>query len=253
MNETKFNQKGSVYAKGRPGYPNVIFEYLRSTGVIDKCKTVADFGSGTGIFSLQISQFADVVYAIEPNDDMRQIAEREFCNHSNIVSVNATAENSLLADKSVDLITVAQAFHWFDRSAFKNECQRILKPGGKVFLVWNDRDTSNDIIIENFAVNKKYCPNFKGSSNGINFSKEGFADFFDGDFEIIEFENSIRYTKNKFIERNLSSSYAPMKQYAQYIEYIKALEVIFEKYQDKGELYYPYITRCYIGEVSSNS
>ena len=249
MNEAKFDHKGSVYAKARPGYPDAIFEYLCSSDAVGANKTVADFGSGTGIFSMQISDFAGTVYAIEPNDDMRRNAEIEFVNYPSITSVNATAENSLLANSSVDLITVAQAFHWFDRSAFKTECHRILKPNGKVFLLWNDRDISSDIISENFIINKKYCPNFKGSSNGIDFSKEGFSDFFDGEFDMVEFLNGLVYTKQMFIERNLSSSYAPLKYDSKYHDYISELEALFDKYQTDGNVLYPYITRCYLGKV----
>ena len=249
MNEAKFDHKGSVYAKARPGYPDAIFEYLCSSDAVGANKTVADFGSGTGIFSMQISDFAGTVYAIEPNDDMRRNAEIEFVNYPSITSVNATAENSLLPNSSVDLITVAQAFHWFNRTAFKSECQRILKASGKVFLLWNDRDTTSDIISENFKINKKYCPNFKGSSNGIDFSKEGFLDFFDGEFETVEFPNVLIYTKEMFIGRNLSSSYAPLKSDTQYCDYLSELEALFDKHQRNGNVMYPYITRCYLGMV----
>lgn len=150
MNEKKFDAKGSVYAKGRPAYPEQIFEYLIKTNVLKEDATVADIGSGTGIFTLQISPFVNKTFAIEPNDDMRDKAELLYNDFSNIVSVNGTAEATTLKNTCVDLITVAQAFHWFDRKSFKLECQRILKKNGKVFLVWNDRDTSSEIIKDNF-------------------------------------------------------------------------------------------------------
>jgi len=247
MNEKKFDNKGNIYSKARPAYPSELFDYLCSNGLIEENKIVADIGSGTGIFTLQIAEFVNKVYAVEPNSDMRSIAENKFGDFPNIISVNGTAEYSTLPDSSVDVITVAQAFHWFDRVNFKMECKRILKPNGKIILVWNDRDTSNVIVKENFAVNREYCPNFKGSSNGIDFSREGFTDFFDGEFDIIEFRNEMTYDKEAFIRRNLSSSYAPLEDDLQYNDYIKALEGVFEKYQINGIVKYPYITRCYVG------
>ncbi len=135
MNEKKFDAKGSVYAKGRPAYPEQIFEYLIKTKVIQDNTTVADIGSGTGIFTLQVSPLVGKIFAVEPNDDMRDKAELLYKDFSNIVSVNGTAEATTLENDCVDLVTVAQAFHWFDRKTFKLECQRILKKNGKVFLV----------------------------------------------------------------------------------------------------------------------
>jgi len=249
MNETKFDSKGGVYSKGRPGYPDAMMQYFLAKGIAGKEKTVADIGSGTGIFTMQISAFANLVYAVEPNHDMRAVAEEKFKAYSNIVSLNASAEKTGISAASVDLITVAQAFHWFDRAVFKNECQRIMKPEGKIVLIWNDRDASTDIVKENFAVNKTYCPNFKGSSNGMDFSKEGFNDFFEGEFDLVEFENDMLYGRDEFIDRNLSSSYAPLKHEKHYNDYIKSLETVFHKYQKNGIVAYPYITRCYMGNV----
>lgn len=249
MNTNKFDEKGSVYAKARPSYPEELFLYLVSKSIIDKDKTVADIGSGTGIFTAQLSPFAKMVFAVEPNADMRNKAKDKLSRYSNISSVNAAAEDTSLSESSVDLITVAQAFHWFDRASFKKECKRILKPSGKVLLVWNDRDIKSEVIKDNFAVNKKFCPNFKGSSNGMDFSKESFKDFFDGEYEVREFDNSLVYERDTFIARSLSSSYAPKETDIQYAEYINAIEAVFEKHQVNGNVIYPYITRCYIGTV----
>lgn len=249
MNTNKFDKKGKVYAKARPDYPEELFSYLVSINIIDNEKAVADIGSGTGIFTVQISPFAKTVFAVEPNEDMRTKAEDKFKLFPNVVSVNATAEDTRLPDASVELVTVAQAFHWFDRKSFKSECQRILKPDGKVLLVWNDRDIKSEIIKDNFAVNKSFCPNFKGSSDGMDFSKESFKDFFDGEYEVIEFDNSLVYDRDAFIARSLSSSYAPNENDIMSDEYIKALENVFDKHQTNGIVKYPYITRCYIGTV----
>ena len=103
---------------------------------------------------------------------MRAVAEEKYAAHKNIISVNGSAENTKLSDKSVDFITAAQAFHWFDRQSFKAECRRILKDNGNILLVWNDRDTESELIRENYDINRRFCPNFKGSSNGIDSAKK---------------------------------------------------------------------------------
>lgn len=249
MNEKKFDSKGSVYAKGRPAYPEKMFEYLLDEKMISPHAVIADVGSGTGIFTAQIAPLVSQVFAIEPNADMREKAELRFGEFSNITSINGSAENTTLPPSSVHLITVAQAFHWFDRGLFKRECKRILTDIGKVLLVWNDRNTTAPIIQDNFEINKRYCPNFKGSSNGIDFSVNSFNDFFEGEITLVEFENSLVYDKETFITRNLSSSYAPKVGDAYYDEYVKAIIDVFDKHSANGVVDYPYITRCYIGRV----
>ncbi len=249
MNEKKFDNKGEVYVKARPAYPEALFWYLMAERVIDKSFVVADIGSGTGIFTKQISPFVKQIYAIEPNEDMRSKAEAEFDNNEKIISINATAEETSLSDKSVDLITVAQAFHWFDRVRFKKECGRILKKNGNIVLVWNDRDIASGLIRDNFEINRKYCPDFKGSSNGLSFEKEAFADFFDGEFDIVEFENSIVYDLDSFIQRNLSSSYAPTVCDNNYDIYVNELKDVFARHSVDDKVIYPYVTRCYIGKI----
>lgn len=249
MNENKFDAKGNVYSKARPTYPEALFWYLLSERIIDKEKVVADIGSGTGIFTTQLSPYVNSIVAVEPNEDMRLKAEDKFKTFSNITSLRGTAENTSLPDNSVDLITVAQAFHWFDRKSFKAECKRILKPNGKILLVWNDRDATSEIIRDNFKINSKFCADFKGSSNGIDFSKSSFSDFFEGEFDLIEFDNCYIYDLDSFLARNLSSSYSPKSSDDNYQKYIMALVKVFDKHCESRKVRYPYITRCFLGNV----
>lgn len=249
MNENKFDQKGTIYAKARPGYPDELFLWLVNNGIISADTVAADIGSGTGIFAEKISDYVDKVFAVEPNDDMRKVAEEKFAERKNVFSINGTAESTKLESRSIDFICAAQSFHWFDKQAFKKECKRILKDNGYVLLVWNDRDTSSKIINENYMINRQFCPNFKGSSNGFDFSREAFADFFGENFDIIEFRNDLIYDENAFVSRNLSSSYAPKTAEANYSEYISALHELFKRLCQNGTVKYPYITRCYIGKI----
>ena len=110
-------------------------------------------------------------------------------------------------------------------------------------------DTENELIRENYDINRRFCPNFKGPSNGIDFSKEAFADYFEGDFIVVEFGNDLIYDENAFISRCLSSSYAPKPDKKNYNEYVAELQKLFKKYNQNGTVPYPYITRCYIGKV----
>ena len=166
MNEEKFTGKADVYTKYRPSYPDEFINYLFSEIGFAKDCVIADIGSGTGKLTELLLKRDCFVYGVEPNDDMRSTAEKLFANYHNFKSVNASAENTGLPDDSINYITVAQAFHWFDRKSFRQECQRILKRQGKAVLVWNSRDSSSELVIENDSVNRKFCPDFKGFSGG---------------------------------------------------------------------------------------
>ena len=135
-NTNKFNNKAKDYVKFRPTYPNEFINYLVKDLKI-KDKVIADIGFGTGKLTELIINDCKTIYAVEPNKDMRVAAEKILNKHKTFHSVNGSAENTTLKDNSIDLIIVAQAFHWFDAKKARIEFKRILKPKGIVVLVWN--------------------------------------------------------------------------------------------------------------------
>lgn len=251
MNENKFNGMGKIYSKYRPSYPLNFIDYLFTDVGISQSSIIADIGSGTGILTRQILEKCRKVYGIEPNADMRVIAETNLNKFLGFTSVNGNAENTTIDDNSVDYITVAQAFHWFDREKFKKECQRILKPEGKVILIWNIGDNKNELVIENYEVNRKYCPNFKGFSDGMygKTNEDDFSDFFNGKYETKVFLNNLIFDMDRFIGRNLSASYALKSNDAQYNNYVNELKKIYKRYSNNEQLIMPNLTRSYVGKV----
>jgi len=247
----KFSGREEIYAKYRPQYPEEYIGYLIRECDLNKNSLIADIGSGTGILSLQLLKHDLNVIAVEPNDDMRGIADQLLSAYPNSISKNGTAENTAIENKSIDLITVAQAFHWFDVNKFKTECQRILKPNQKVALVWNNKIPENDIEKELSQINYKYCPNYKGISGKVyDITENIFEHFFrDGLYEFAEFQNPQYYDLEGFIGRNLSSSYAPKKEDENYSSFCSEIINLFEKYQHDGKIAYPYITQSYLGLV----
>lgn len=250
METNQFDSKGMPYKKYRPTYPNDVLNHLISEQIITQESVVADIGSGTGIFTMQLQPFVKTVYAVEPNEDMRKTAERDFQNKVAIHSIHASAEKTTLSDNSIDCITAAQAFHWFDRDSFKKECQRILKPHGHVVLIWNDRNQNDPIIKENAKINAAFCAKFKGFSNGINLEDpQQFNEFFTGFYQVLNFEYTVEYDLETFIGRNMSSSFAPHKDDPNNHSYAAALTKLFFAYEENGLIKYPYTVRCYIGTV----
>lgn len=246
----KFTGKADIYSKYRPSYPMDYINYLISYNSLISESVIADIGSGTGILSKQLLDKKLKIIAIEPNKDMRTQAEQLLNNYTGFISINGTAENTTLQDKSIDLITVAQAFHWFDKDKFKLECSRILKSNSNVALVWNSRDFSSEIVQENAEICKKTCPLFKGFSGGIEETPEIYKQFFkDGKYEYQVFQNHLEFKLNNFIGRNLSASFAPKITDKNYNKFIDELKELFTKYSKNNKLVVPHITRSYIGNV----
>jgi ubiquinone/menaquinone biosynthesis C-methylase UbiE len=246
----KFSGKANIYSKYRPGYPAEYINYLVSYNNLSPNKLIADIGSGTGILTKQLLDKKLKVIAVEPNDDMRLVAEKTLNDYTNFISKNGTAENTGIENESIDLMTVAQAFHWFDKSKFNLECKRILKPDANVALVWNSRDFSSQLIIENAQINKKLCPLFTGFSGGIEETPEIYERFFkDGKYDYQIFQYDFELDLDGFVGRNLSASYAPKDTDPSYKKYIEAITELFEKYKISNAITVPNITRSYIGKV----
>jgi len=246
----KFSGKADIYNKYRPHYPQEYIDYLVSYNKLTSNKTIADIGSGTGILTQQLLERKLKVIAVEPNDEMRSIAEKRLNSFPNFFSINGTAENTGLRGKIIDLITVAQTFHWFDKVIFTNECRRILKPNSNVALVWNSRDSSSQLILENAEICKNLCPLFKGFSGGTENTPDIYKQFFrDGKYEYRIFQNDVEYSLDDFIGRNLSASYAPKSTDSNYKEFVEAVTELFMKYSRDNKIILPNIIRSYIGKV----
>lgn len=250
-NTKKFNQKATAYSFGRPTYANTFIDMLYSKQGFNNQSIIADIGSGTGILSKQLLDKGSTVFAVEPNTDMRVMAESKLKSFKNFHSINGTAEHTTLENNSVDFITVAQAFHWFDGISFKKECNRILKPNGKVFLIWNTRDTAADINIQQGMIFKKYCPNFVGFSGGVKENDDRICLFFDNKFVREEFDNPLQFDREKFIQRSLSSSYSLNNNDQNYNEYLQALNELFDKYSINDVLTIPNKTIAYFDYLVS--
>lgn len=251
MNENIFNGLAHLYDRYRPAYPKYLFTYLHSNIGINDSAIVADIGSGTGILSKGLLDICNKVYAIEPNNDMRRIAEINLSSRNNFISIQATAESTTLRTQSIDFVTAAQSFHWFDRKAFKKECQRILKKNGQVILIWNCRNEQDKIVREIDSISQKYCPSFSGSSCGMRGAKniDDYQDFFIGKYDIQSFENPIIFDKESFLGLHQSASYCPNKNDKNYDKYIDSLSNYFDLHCQKGKLTLQNNTLCYIGHV----
>ena len=181
---------------------------------------------------------------------MRKTAESDLSEYENFISVCGNDKDTGLPDKSVDFITTAQAFHWFDRQLFKLECQRILKDNGKVILVWNSRDDESEIINEGEKIIAKYCDADSIKTQGE--SPEKYNDFFSGGVcEYKVFRNDLYLDLESYIGGSLSSSYSPKEENEpeKYHGFVNDLTGLFNKYSIDGIMKFPQITKTYTGNI----
>ena len=248
-NTKKFSGIAQEYTQSRPGYAEKLLDCLFENYGFSVSSVVADVGSGTGKFAKQLLDRGCFVFGVEPNADMRSVAETELNGYQNFKSVCGTAENTTLPDGSVDFVTVAQAFHWFDGARFKDECLRILKPDGLACLVWNTRTEEADINCQLYKIYAKYCPDFKGFHGGTKTHDERIRTFFDDRYEYLTFENPLLFDRDKFINRSLSSSFSLKKGDPDFDCYIADLNTLFDKFSVDGIAQVPNRTVLYIGKI----
>lgn len=246
-NTNRFTGKAELYVQARPRYADALFSYMKEDLQLREGSVVVDVGSGTGIMSDQLLSAGYVVYAVEPNEDMRKQAELQLGKCANFVSLQGEASKIPLEDESVDCVVAAQAFHWFDADAFRIECQRILRPDGFVLLVYNMRDMDNPLTKDLVRLHAQFNPAFHGFSNGLK--ESDLQHFFKGACEVKSCNNDQLMTKKSFIERALSSSYSPREGDANYARFLEDIEQLFLQYEQDGKVRYPLNTVVHAGKL----
>lgn len=146
----RFSNRVDDYVRYRPNYPTEILRLLEDEAALTADSIVADVGSGTGISAKLFLDHGNAAYGVEPNREMRQAAERVLADYPRFQSIAATAENTTLANRSVDFVIAGQAFHWFDRARCRIEFARILRTGGYVALMWNNRLTDTTPFLREY-------------------------------------------------------------------------------------------------------
>lgn len=140
-----FESASDVYERARPGYAEETVATLVDLAGIGPGSRVADIAAGTGKLTRCLPPFGATCMAVEPSASMREVFARVV---PGVPVVGGTAEDLPLADGSMDAVVVAQAFHWFDAPVALAEIARVLRPGGSLSLVWNERDDSDPVMAE---------------------------------------------------------------------------------------------------------
>lgn len=244
----RFSGLAEVYAKCRPSYPAETITFIVHHCGLTRDSTVVDIGAGTGISSRLMAGQGPTVIGIEPNDDMRTQAERESIDVESLSYLKGTAEETLLLDKVADVVLCAQAFHWFRPEESLAEFKRILKPGGWVVLMWNERDESDrftkaygDLLRQLPDTLSVEVPRGRAGQALLDskiFSKQQLKEFH-GNKQVVDADG--------LIGRAFSASYAP-KGAMESEQFTMKLRQLFKEFQQDGKVSLRYQTNLYIGQ-----
>lgn len=247
----RFSSRVENYIKYRPHYPQAVVELLdKECGLTGK-SVIADIGSGTGILTELFLKNGNTVFGVDPNNEMREAGERLLRDHSRFKSVAGKAEATTLPDRSVDFITAGQAFHWFDREKARREFVRILRPGGWVVLLWNDRNISARPFFTAYEdLLRTYGTDYEAVGHK-HVDSELIGSFFGADpFKLATFPNEQVFDYEGLEGRLLSSSYAPEAGHPQHAPMLDRLKAIFHEFQVNRKVTFEYDTAVYYGRLS---
>jgi SAM-dependent methyltransferase len=246
----RFSNRVENYVCYRPGYPNGMLELLSARCGLTRESTIADIGSGTGKLAELFLAIGQQVIGVEPNREMREAGERLLGYHSAFRSVAGSAEDTTMAAACVDLLVAGQAFHWFDRERCRAEFIRILKPGGWVALIWNDRRTdATPFLLAYEQLLREFATDYE-QVNHRNIDQRVLTEFFGAEPELQSFPYAQSLDFDGLKGRLLSSSYAPEAGQPRHDEMMAALRRIFEGHQRAGYVRFEYDTRVYLGRLN---
>lgn len=247
----RFSSRVENYIKYRPDYPQEIISFLKKINILSSDSVIADIGSGTGILSKLFLNNGNLVYGIEPNLDMRSAGELILKKYSNFVSINGSAESTGLEPNTIDIITVGQAFHWFDLKKTRIEFLRILKPRGHIILIWNRRKKPENEFLKDY---EKLLIKYGTEYTAIEKRKLDFDNLFGESLLSKGYEKKIFYNHQIFNYeglkgRLLSTSYIPLKDSPVFFEIIEELKLLFDRYQENEMIRFEYDTEVYFGQL----
>jgi len=245
----RFSSRVDNYGRYRPTYPPAVIELLQKECGLTPRSVVADVASGTGIFTRMLLENGNPVSGVEPNAEMRRAGEQYLASYPNFTSVAGTAEATTLPTHSMDIVTAAQAAHWFKLNAARCEFVRILKPGGWAVLLWNQRRTGSTPFLRDYEqLLITYGTDYQDVRH------ERTTDVIDSFFAPAPFQSRkleiMQEVDYAALEgRLLSSSYTPTPGHANYDPMLRELRRVFATHQSGGHVSLDYDTLIYWGRL----
>ncbi|MFL6373306.1 MAG: class I SAM-dependent methyltransferase [Pyrinomonadaceae bacterium] len=242
---TRFSNRVADYVKYRPDYPREIVDFLTEECGLTRESIIADVGCGPGISSKMFLENGNRVIGVEPNEAMREAAKGYLASYDNFSIVDGRSDRTTLQDESLDFVVAAQAFHWFEPEPTRAEFKRILRPNGRIVLMWNERHLdSNEFHREYEALLVKWSTDYN-TVRHENIQSGELESFFEGQYGSNVFANNKLYNFDDLQGRMSSSSYIPSKDDPAYAQMVEQLRHIFAKHAVADRIEVRYDTSVY--------
>jgi len=246
----RFSNRVTDYIRYRPGYPPELLPLLQKWCGLRADHQIADIGSGTGFLSKVFLDFGNRVYGVEPNAEMRAAGEELLRGYSNFISAAGSAEATTLPSDSVDFVTVGQAFHWFPQPATREEFHRILRAGGRIVIIWNERLTDDTPFLREYeSLLLRFGTDYAKVSESYPRAEQMLAFFHPNEFTSHALPNLQEFDFEGLSGRLRSSSYAPAPGHPQFEPMMEELRRIFDQHHKDGTVRMEYRTRVYAGKL----
>jgi SAM-dependent methyltransferase len=227
-----FARVADAYEQARPGYPLEAVRWLAGEVPCD----VVDIGAGTGKLTRSLVALGHRVVAVEPLPEM---LDRLRAAVPDATAVVGAAESTPLPDGTADVVACAQAFHWFDQERALVEIARVLRPGGRVAIVWNIRDERVPWVSELSEAMVGRTGIGRGVSGPIG--QSGLY----GAVEHETFEHAHEVDRDTLRALVLSRSYCAVLSEEERAPILEHVDALFDAHASGGVLVLPYVTECF--------
>ena len=247
----RFDDRVEDYQRYRPQYPREILDILETEAGLRSNSRIVDVGAGTGLFTKLFLEHGNPVIAVEPNAQMRDVCGRLNAHYPSLQVINGIAEATGIASHSVDIVTVAQAFHWFDSTAARTEFSRVLVPQGWVVIASNERLRFGDPFHEGFErLTERHNVDY-GSVSERYPDRHALERFFAPQpMHYHTMPNSQVLNQDALLGRILSSSYMPNAQHHGYAEMRADFDDLFRANESEGVVQLDYLCILAFGRLS---
>ncbi len=247
-----FSAGAATYVRGRPDYPEALLDWLRGTLQLRIGTTAVDLGAGTGKFTALLARTGASIVAVEPVAAMRsQFAGPLSHASAPVLMAAGMAEAIPLRGGAADAVVCAQAFHWFATHETLREIHRVLRPGGRLGLVWNVRDESIDWVAAITAILAPYeadAPRFTSGRWREVFAQPQARALFSEPQRITWPHEAGGSPEHVIIERFLSVSFVAALPADEQVRVRRRLQDLIETHarlRGRTQIAFPYVTHAY--------
>jgi len=231
----RFTGRVESYRRFRPTYPPAVVDLLCRECCLGSDSQIADIAAGTGLLTQVFLAAGFPVTAVEPNAEMRTACATLESQYARLRVIDGAAEATGLPGRSTDLITVAQAMHWFDLDRTRAEFARILRPGGRCAVIYNNRRLSGDPFHDRYERLLLEFGIDYGAVKQQHVGRKRLAQFFSpSPMTCVSIPNPQPLSLEELEGRILSSSYMPQPTRPRFEEMRAAIDRLFADTQSKN-------------------